>query len=474
VQEINEEPEKEIQSEDELDLEDDLLQELENLIEVPAEDLVEVVSEEDLPHDLLDELGLFFHEVNLQPLLSRADEFRLFTLIQAERRLNEHLHRWGDLNQSVNVVNATLNIYQKTTETWDDLRELCAESKIQYPGLGDIFSEIFIQRIIHCSYNSESLAEWFDTLPPEGLLRERAGKLALEVTITTMLIPVEVIIWLSGHLARDECVFPELSHLANWIINIHDIKFDTQKLLEYSRQAHDSMVLSNMRLVVWMAKRYQGRGVELADLVQVGTIGLLKAIEKFDPVRGYKFSTYATWWVRQAITRYIADNSRLIRFPAHFHDMVGHVLKIRDNLVQKLHRRPTSEEIAYEDPRLTAEKVQSILLISREPLSLDMKAGNDDEDSVLGDFIPDDHPELVWTVEHKILQEVLDSVFDCLPARERKVLALRYGLDGNNPITLEEVGEKMGVTRERIRQIESNALSRLRHPKIRKLLREFL
>jgi len=355
------------------------------------------------------------------------------------------------------------------------LRGLCASSGIPQPDLGDINSEIFTQRNLGQPFNSVCLTEWFEILPQSGLLRERAGRLALEIPISTMLLPVEVIIWLSGYLARDESELPSLADLANWIIYTEDIKFDIGELLKIANQAREKMILSNLRLVIWTAAKYQGRGIELADLVQVGSLGLLRAIQKFDPIKGYKFSTYCTWWIRQAITRYIADYSRLIRLPVHFHDRVVHVLRIRDNLVQKLHRRPTPEEIANEIPGLSADRVQWILMTSREPLSLDMKARADDEDSVLGDFVPDpEQSNLEINVEHNILRETLDRVLEQLPARQRKVLTLRYGLGGEKPCTLEEVGKKMGVTRERIRQIEGSALSRLRHPRVRRMLRDFL
>ena len=352
MQELIEEKEEKIRSEEEPDLRDDLFQELEDLVEVPTEELVEDASDEDLPDELLDELGSLFHDINLQPLLSRADEFRLFVLIQAGRKLDEVLLRWENINDFDNVINATLNIYQKTADIWNEFSDVCTALEIPQPDLGEIFSEIFLQRILHLSYNSTSLADWFDILPAEGPVREKVGQLILEIPISTMILPVEAITWISGHLARNERKFPDLSDLANWIINAYGLKFDTQELMETSQQAHDKMVLSNLRLVVWIAKRYQGRGIELADLVQVGTIGLLKAVEKFNPVNGYKFSTYATWWVRQTITRDIADNSRLIRLPVHLHDRVVHVLRIRDNLIQRLHRRPTPDEIASETPIL--------------------------------------------------------------------------------------------------------------------------
>jgi len=475
VQEEIELPEEEIYPEDEPELEDDLLQELEDLIEVPEDELVEVLPEEDFPEELVDELGLYFHDINRQPLLSREDEFRLYILIQAGQIMYKNLSRWTGMENSDDLNNAILNIYQNTLDAWDELGEVCASSGIPQPELGEIFSEIFLQRILGQTYYSASLARWFEILPSTGAYRERAGKLALEIPISIMALPVEVIIWMSGYLARDERTFPPLSELANWLIYADDITFDIKGLLEVSQGARERMILSNLRLVIWTAKRYQGRGVELADLVQAGTLGLLRAVQKFDPVRGYKFSTFATWWVRQAITRYIADTSRLIRLPVHFYDRVTRVLRVRDNLVQRLHRQPTLEEIAAEIPDLCPERVHWILLTSREPLSLDMKVGNDDEDSVLGDFIPDyEQSNPVITTENNILREVLDRVLENLPARERKVLTLRYGLGGEKPYTLEEVGEKMGVTRERIRQIEGNALSRLRHPRVRRMLRDFL
>ena len=418
-----------IQSDNELDLENGFFQDLEDLIEIPEDELIEALPEGELPDDLADALGQLFHEIRRQPLLSREDEFRLFVLIQAGRKLHDNLSRWEGLYKPDEITNAILNIYQNTSETWDKLQSCCESAEIPKPELGDIFSEIFLQRILGQPYYSISLAEWFEFLPPDGELREQMGGLALEIPISIMLLPVTVITWLSGCLARDDQKFPPLSDLANWLIQTDDIEFDIDELTEISQNAREKMILSNLRLVIWAAKHYQGRGVELEDLVQAGSMGLLRAIKKFSPVKGYKFSTYATWWVRQAVTRYIADNSRLIRLPVHFHDKLFHILKIRDQLVQELRRKPTPEEIAKQDPDLTAEKVQMALMVSREPLSLDMKSRHDDEDSVFGDFIPDNDLDLTLTIEKNNLREILERAMDCLPARERKILALRYGFD---------------------------------------------
>lgn len=467
------EPEGDIEPKDELDTVDDLLSDLEDLVDVPDDELVEAIPDDNFPEDLIDELGQYFHEISRQPLLSKEDEFRLFVLIEAGRRVKEYLNQWVIPDNQENVVNLSLNLYEKMFEIWEELRQICQTSNIPHPNLGEIFSEIFIQRIRREPYSSAALAEWFDILPTGSLIREQVGRQALEIPVSLMLLPVQAITWLSGHLAKDENSLPILSEFANWIIYTEKIEFETEEILEISVQAYEKMVLSNLRLVVWIAKKYQGRGVELADLVQAGSLGLLRAIDKFNPARGNRFSTYATWWVRQAVSRNIADYSRLIRIPVHVSESASHVLSTRDRLIQVLGRVPTPDEIAKEDPRLTPNKVELILKYTREPLSLDMKA-RDDGDSVLGDFISDNKPDLDTQIAKRILQETVPQVLDILSERERTLLELRFGLIDDIEHTLEEIGNTFDLTRERIRQIEAKALRKLRHPTRSRHLRDFL
>ncbi|WP_376790878.1 sigma-70 family RNA polymerase sigma factor [Thermoflexus sp.] len=239
------------------------------------------------------------------------------------------------------------------------------------------------------------------------------------------------------------------------------------------RAAQDHMILANTRLVISVAKRYIGRGLPLSDLIQEGNIGLIRAVKKFDWRRGHKFSTYATWWIRQAVTRAIADQSRTIRVPVHMGDQINKLLRTQQQLAQELGRDPTVEEMA-EAMGISPFHVEQLLQMVRQPVSLEAPM-DEEEESVLGDFIEDrGMASPSETVSQKMLQEILHEALATLSPREMRILKLRYGLVDGRMYTLEEVGRKLGVTRERVRQIEAQALARLRHPVYARRLREFL
>lgn len=267
-----------------------------------------------------------------------------------------------------------------------------------------------------------------------------------------------------GRMAREE--------LARGNVNSRR-RLELRKLIEDGWAAREHLITANSRLVISVAKKYMGRGVPFLDLIQEGNIGLIRATKKFDYRRGHKFSTYATWWIRQAVTRAIADQGRTIRVPVHMGDQINKLLRVQHQLTQRLGREPSVEELAIALD-VPPKKVENMIQVARRPLSLETPT-DDEEDSVLGDFIEDDEaPPPDDSATYNLLKEHLEDVLNGLPPREVRILQLRYGLLDGQAYTLEEVGRKMGVTRERVRQIEAQALSRLRHPSIRRKLRDYL
>jgi RNA polymerase primary sigma factor len=285
---------------------------------------------------------------------------------------------------------------------------------------------------------------------------------------------VEIDLSIPEGIALDDPVRMYLKEIGRVPLLSADDEIDLAQRVESGEEsAKRRLAEANLRLVVSIAKRYVGRGMLFLDLIQEGNLGLIKAVEKFDYRKGYKFSTYATWWIRQAITRAIADQARTIRIPVHMVETINKLIRVSRQLLQALGREPTAEEIA-DEMEMSPERVREIIKIAQEPVSLETPIG-EEEDSHLGDFIEDqDAPAPAEAASFRLLKEQLEDVLNTLTPREEKVLRLRFGLDDGRARTLEEVGQIFNVTRERIRQIEAKALRKLRHPSRSKKLKDFL
>ena len=307
--------------------------------------------------------------------------------------------------------------------------------------------------------NSEELAE--EEGDDDGVVLTKTGEIDVEATVPKTL-------------PTDDPVRMYLKEIGKVSLLTADEERELAIRMEQGdEEAKKKLCESNLRLVVSIAKRYLNRGLSFLDLIQEGNLGLIKAVDKFDYTKGYKFSTYATWWIRQAITRSIADQARTIRIPVHMVETINKLIRISRQLLQEYGREPTSEEIAKE-MGITVEKVREIKKISQDPVSLETPIG-EEEDSHLGDFIPDDDvPAPVDAAAYSMLKEQLMEVLDTLSDREKKVLMLRFAPPPGRPRTLEEVGKEFNVTRERIRQIEAKALRKLRHPSRSKKLKDYL
>ena len=373
---------------------------------------------------------------------------------------------------------------QKTYVTIDDILHFFPDAEQDVEQLEETFAALMGAGIpyledesLHEEPTDEDLAANDEVEEPRTLLSDDLENIDTDDTIGLYLKEVSRVPLLNaeeevelaqrierGRMAREE--------LAKGYVN-NKRRLELRKLIEDGWAAREHLITANSRLVISVAKKYMGRGVPFLDLIQEGNIGLIRATKKFDYRRGHKFSTYATWWIRQAVTRAIADQGRTIRVPVHMGFQINKLLRIQHQLTQRLGREPTVEELAI-SLDVPPKKVENMIQVARRPLSLETPT-DDEEDSVLGDFIEDDEaPPPDETATYNLLKEHLEDVLNGLPPREVRILQLRYGLLDGQAYTLEEVGRKMGVTRERVRQIEAQALSRLRHPSIRRKLRDYL
>ena len=361
--------------------------------------------------------------------------------------------------------------FKEISDAFEDIEVTPEEMERLY----DVFEKESIELVEDLDKELEEIEvskeELEDLSVPEGINIDDHVKMYLKEIGKVNLLTPEEELSLAKRMADGETAKEQLEEFGE------DIDEDSKKqidlLIADGEKAKKSLAEANLRLVVSIAKRYVGRGMLFLDLIQEGNLGLIKAVDKFDYTKGYKFSTYATWWIRQAITRAIADQARTIRIPVHMVETINKLVRVSRQLVQELGREPTPEELAKE-LNMPVDKVREISKISQEPVSLETPIG-EEEDSHLGDFIPDeDAPAPSEAASFVLLKEQLGAVLETLSEREAKVLRLRFGLDDGRARTLEEVGKEFDVTRERIRQIEAKALRKLRHPSRSKKLKDFL
>ena len=361
--------------------------------------------------------------------------------------------------------------FKEISDAFEDIEVTPEEIERLY----DIFEKESIELVEDLDKELEEIEvskeELEDLSVPEGINIDDHVKMYLKEIGKVNLLTPEEELSLAKRMADGETAKEQLEEIGENIDE--DSKKQIDLLIADGEKAKKSLAEANLRLVVSIAKRYVGRGMLFLDLIQEGNLGLIKAVDKFDYTKGYKFSTYATWWIRQAITRAIADQARTIRIPVHMVETINKLVSVSRQLVQELGREPTPEELAKE-LNMPVDKVREISKISQEPVSLETPIG-EEEDSHLGDFIPDeDAPAPSEAASFVLLKEQLGAVLETLSEREAKVLRLRFGLDDGRARTLEEVGKEFDVTRERIRQIEAKALRKLRHPSRSKKLKDFL
>ena len=358
-----------------------------------------------------------------------------------------------------------------TTERMVEIFDFLEANKVDVLTISDTDDEPDEDALLEAEGDEDLAVEKIDLSVPEGTNIEDPVRMYLKEIGKVPLLNAEEEIELAQKMEAGDLAKSQLEEDGDSLDE--DAKKELEELVNQGDYAKKKLAEANLRLVVSIAKRYVGRGMLFLDLIQEGNLGLIKAVEKFDYRKGYKFSTYATWWIRQAITRAIADQARTIRIPVHMVETINKLIRVSRQLLQELGREPSPEEIA-EEMDIPVERVREILKISQEPVSLETPIG-EEEDSHLGDFIQDDNvPVPADAAAFTLLKEQLVEVLSTLTEREQKVLRLRFGLDDGRARTLEEVGKEFNVTRERIRQIEAKALRKLRHPSRSRKLRDYL
>jgi RNA polymerase primary sigma factor len=449
-----------------------------------------------------DPVRLYLKEIGQINLLDADSEFRLAARIEADRHMDT-LSNHIPADSAQRYRQMYLTVAREMITAWGRMLEDAQSiQQGEIPDLSLILSEAQMLRRQWQADEPSYLRTYLDNgLWGKDTLWDGLVRHAFIVFMSVYLMPMEVAAPMMTYLQR-EAKLPELEFFNKYLPGEPELASEIDAVRRRAEEANQTLIRANLRLVVSIAKRYLGRGISFLDLIQEGNLGLLRAVTKFDPTRGFKFSTYATWWIRQSISRYIAEQARTIRIPVHLFEAITRLLRVQRSMVQQLGREPTAEELALEagllsdddtraikrarkdnipvDSEVTRRwnwataKVQRILQSAEEPVSLERPVG-DEESSQLGDFIEDDEAlEPMDAAAREMLREQVQSALGALSERERQVLELRFGLIDGKDHTLEEVSRYFNVTRERIRQIEAKALRKLRHPTRSRHLREYL
>jgi RNA polymerase primary sigma factor len=496
------------------ELDEDIFDEGEDFLEEPPEaeleeiehELEEESNELDWQADLIDDpVRMYLKEIGQVRLLDPDQEMWLAIQMSAEvRQMQIRDQLASRLKYAPSNKEVVLDIYQRLLpHAWQQVERLCKKARLKSPRLTALAQEALALRTERPMDLHSYLRPFLSNGRTEGTKNISSELMAamFEVFVLLYLLPPETLEATASQLHNSR-PWPTAKAFTRLLPDEGQLKQLDSDIISHAEDARRALIRANLRLVVSVAKRYVGRGISFLDLIQEGNIGLLRAVEKFDHTKGYKFSTYATWWIRQAISRAIADQARTIRIPVHMVETINRLLRTQRRLTQELGHDPSSEELGVEmglitpgevlavqqawehgervDPALerkvrhAAAQVRRIMRISQDPISLETPVGVE-ESSLLGDFIEDETmPGPVDAATTQLLKEQVQSVLDQLSKRERDVLEMRYGLKDGQAHTLEEVGQLLGVTRERVRQIESKALRKLRHPYRSRKLRDYL